>query len=90
MLDVMNFASDRAVHRFQRKSQRGLSEEEPQTVFVDMQVDADEELETKYVNLYIETGGSVNCKSDQRRREEFELLATFRSLSRSSEISKSG
>ena len=65
-LDVMDFASDRAVHRFQRISQRELSEEEPQTVFVNMQVDAEEEFDTKYVNLYIDTGSSFNSKFDQR------------------------
>ena len=68
MLDVIDFASDRAVHRFQRKSQRELSEEEPQTVLVNMQIDAEEELDTKYVNLYIDTGRSLNSKFDQRER----------------------
>jgi len=60
--DLITFASDDIADRLKRYVHTKKSEEESDTVYVNLKVDSEEDLETKYVNLYIDTKRDINAK----------------------------
>jgi hypothetical protein len=60
----MKFASTDADRHLNRNgyARTPVEEQEPETVYVNMQIHSEDEFETKYVNLYIDTGRNVNIR----------------------------
>ena len=62
MPDMITFASSNIADRLKRYVHTKQSDEDSDTVYVNLKVDSEEDLETKYVNLYIDTKRDVNAK----------------------------
>jgi uncharacterized protein YukJ len=60
--DLITFASNDIADRLKRYVYMKKTEEDSDTVYVNLKIDSEEDLETKYVNLYIDTKRDVNAK----------------------------
>jgi len=63
MPDLITFASNDITDRLKRYIRTKQSDEDADTVYVNLKVDSGEDLETKYVNLYVDTKRNLNAKS---------------------------
>lgn len=60
--DLITFASNDIADRLKRYLHTKQTEEDPDTVYVNLKVNSEEDLETKYVNLYIDTKRDINTR----------------------------
>lgn len=61
MPDLITFASNDITDRVKRYVQTKNSEEDSDTVYVNLDVSSQEKIETKYINLYIDTKRDINA-----------------------------
>jgi hypothetical protein len=62
MPDLITFASNDVANRLKRYVLTKSPDEEVNTVYVNLKIDAEEESKTKYINLYIDTKRDINAK----------------------------
>lgn len=62
MPDLITFASNDAADRLKRYIHTKRSDEDDETVYVNMKVNSEEDLPPKYINLYIDTKRDMNAR----------------------------
>lgn len=60
--DLITFASNDAADRLKRYIHTKRSDDDDETVYVNLKVNSEEDLPPKYINLYVDTKRDMNAK----------------------------
>ncbi len=87
--DLITFASNDIADRLKRYIHTKQSNEDSDTVYVDLKINSEEDLDTKYINLYIDTKRDLSGRSS-RSHKPSEYINTNIVYSNGDSITKKG